>query len=120
MSTNYSPRVEALIAHAMGYPETTLESPWDFPLVKVRGKIFCMFHDEPGTFTVTLKLRDSLVAAMDRDNIAPASHGLGKSGWVTSTWLRSAPFDDMLIHAWMDESFRLVAPKKLSAQVPVP
>lgn len=116
MPDSHSPRLTALIAHAMTYPETTLESPWDFPLVKVRGKIFCMFKDVPGAVVVTGKLKDSLAEAMDRSNVEPATHGLGKSGWTSSKWATGAPFPEALVHGWMDESFRLVAPKKLIAQ----
>lgn len=49
----YSPRLVAIATHAMTYPESTLEAPWDFPLVKVGGKILCMLDEVPDGFRFT-------------------------------------------------------------------
>lgn len=48
---------------------------------------------------------------------SPTAYGLGKSGWVTATFaLKDAPPVDLL-KAWIDESYRAQAPKKLIAQL---
>ena len=107
-------RVDALIAHALAtYPEITVEEPWGFPVVKVRGKILVMLSIDGDTLHVTLKLRDSHADAMDRPNVSPASHGLGKSGWITAAINSQWPIDEPQLHAWINEAFHLVAPKKL-------
>ena len=46
---------------------------------------------------------------------APTGYGLGKSGWVSVQFApREKPPMD-LMRAWIDESYRAVAPKKLVA-----
>lgn len=110
-------RVDALIAWATAsFPEVTIEEPWGFPLIKVRGKILCMVDIEDGKLRFTSKLRDSNAEALDRPNVEPASHGLGKSGWITATIDPLWPIDDEQLHAWAEESFTLIAPKKLVQQ----
>ena len=46
--------------------------------------------------------------------VQPAAYGLGKSGWVAADFSAHAPDVDML-KAWIDESYRAQAPKKLVA-----
>ena len=47
----------------------------------------------------------------------PTGYGLGKSGWVSGLFEADAkPPVDMLL-AWLDESYRAIAPKKLVAQL---
>ncbi len=46
------------------------------------------------------------------------TYGLGKSGWVTCTFEAKEPVPLPMMLDWLDESFRAVAPKKLSAEVP--
>ena len=45
----------------------------------------------------------------------PTGYNLGKSGWVTASFGAKAkpPLD--VLEAWLDESYRAVAPKKLAA-----
>ena len=43
----------------------------------------------------------------------PASHGLGKSGWVNLP-MKGLELD--LLRNWIEESYRAVAPKKLIVQ----
>ena len=42
---------------------------------------------------------------------------LGKSGWVTATFHKGdrPPFD--ILKSWIDESYRAIAPKKLSKKL---
>ena len=49
----------------------------------------------------------------------PTHYGMGKHGWVTGNVKpKDAPMD--LIRAWVDESFRAIAPKKIVALLPHP
>jgi len=43
---------------------------------------------------------------------SPTPYGLGKSGWVTANFENHEPSVEML-KAWIDESYRAQAPKKL-------
>jgi hypothetical protein len=48
----------------------------------------------------------------------PTEYGLGKSGWVTADFSNGEPPPLELLKAWIDESYRAQAPKKLVALLP--
>jgi predicted DNA-binding protein (MmcQ/YjbR family) len=48
----------------------------------------------------------------------PTPYGLGKSGWVTATFEPSAKPPVAFLKAWIDESYRAVAPKTLVKKLP--
>lgn len=51
-------------------------------------------------------------------NVRPTAYGLGKAGWVSATFEGDVPADTLL--AWLDESYRAVAPAKLVKQIAAP
>lgn len=107
-----TPELELLRA-ALAYPETTEEFPWGERVVKVRGKIFLFLGVVEGRLRVTVKLPRSMLDALSVPGAAPTGYGLGKSGWV-SLWFgegQDPPMDRLM--AWLDESYRAVAPKRL-------
>jgi len=66
---------------------------------------------------MTVKLRgDSHLHALSVPGAAPTGYGLGRSGWVTVPFRGAAPPVDVL-KDWVEESYRLVAPKKLVAEL---
>jgi predicted DNA-binding protein (MmcQ/YjbR family) len=115
----------ALAELAAGYPETIEDNPWDHRAFKVRGKVFVFLSGEPGKLAITVKLPSSSMMALTLPFASPTGYGLGKSGWVTAVF---SPGDDVpigLLGEWMAESFRAIAPKKLSgggevAKAPAP
>ena len=48
---------------------------------------------------------------------SPTAYGLGKSGWVTAQFERGAKPPMDVLKAWIEESYRAVAPKKLVAEL---
>jgi len=106
-----------LRAFALDYPETREDKPWGETAIKVRGKSFVFLHGEGGELMVTLKLSDRHEFALEYPFASPSRYGLGKSGWVSCRFSRKdkPPLD--LLKAWIDESYRLVAPKKLVASL---
>lgn len=100
---------------AMRYPETTEDAPWGHRAIKVRGKAFVFLGGEKseGELSITVKLPDSRDMAADLPFAEPTGYGLGKSGWVTARFasVKDVPMD--LLVAWIDESYRAIAPKKL-------
>ena len=106
---------DRLCEFALSLPEAGEDFPWNDRVVKVRRKIFVFLGgDEP---TITVKLVESHGHAMSIEGARPTGYGLGKSGWVT------VPVADVPIEAlrdWVEESYRVVAPKRLVAQLDAP
>lgn len=50
----------------------------------------------------------------------PTGYGLGKSGWVTASWPDGVDDPMALFRAWIDESYRAQAPRRLGALAPAP
>ena len=104
---------ETLREYAMRYPEVTEDFPWDERAIKVKGKAFVFMRADKETLSMSMKLPVSRDMAADLPFAEPTHYGLGKHGWVTATF---GPKDDVpvdLLKAWIDESFRAVAPKRL-------
>jgi hypothetical protein len=80
--------------------------------VKVRGKAFLFF----GSADLMLKLRDSLDAASDLMAREPEHYRVGAHGWVTVALAGEPPLT--LLLKWVDESYRLFAPKQGVASKP--
>lgn len=110
--------VEArLREQGLAYPEVTEHFPWGHRVLKVRGKSFVFMsegHDGKG-FSVSVKLPSSGVAALVLPFAAPTGYGMGKSGWVTASFARGEPIPGELLAAWLEESYRAIAPRKLVA-----
>ena len=102
-----------LRAWALAYPDVTEDFPWGERALKVKGKAFLFLRATGGTVSFSVKLPRSAAEALELPNVEPTSYGLGKHGWVTATVDagRDAPLDTF--RAWIDESFRLIAPKTL-------
>jgi predicted DNA-binding protein (MmcQ/YjbR family) len=100
---------------ALSYPETREDHPWGESAFKVRGKVFVIANLTKEGLHVTVKLPRSREFALEYPFTEPTGYGLGKAGWVTA-WFAAKdkpPLD--VLEAWIDESFRAIAPKKLVA-----
>ena len=99
---------------ALSYPDTYEDHPWGETAIKIKptGKVFIFLGSSEEGFSFSVKLPHSRDMAVDLPFAEPTHYGMGKHGWVTARFKTSkAPLD--LIKAWVDESFRAVAPKKL-------
>lgn len=112
-----APAAARLRAAALAYPEATEASPWGHTAVKVRGKAFLFMSTEGGRLSLSCKLPASHGAALLLPFAAPTGYGLGKSGWVTAAFEPGEAAPVELLAAWIGESYRAVAPKKLAALV---
>ena len=105
-----------LIAFALSLPEAFEDQPWeDDTVAKVRKKIF-VFFGGPSSDHITVKLAESHAHALSIEGARPSAYGLGKSGWVTVP-LAADGVDIALLREWIEESYRIVAPKKLVARL---
>ena len=106
--------------HAMSYPEAHEDNPWGHIAVKVKGKAFVFLGGEKDTkeLSMSVKLPQSRDMAVDLPFAEPTGYGLGKSGWVTATFAKATDVPMDLLRAWIDESYRAIAPKKLVKTLP--
>jgi len=101
---------------ALTFPEAYEEFPWGHSAIKVKKKAFLfMGTDENGRFSISVKLPHSRDMAVDLPFTEPTGYGLGKSGWVTAYLTDQKSLD--LIKAWVEESYRAIAPKTLVKQL---
>ena len=99
---------------ASRYPEVTVDRPWGEYAVKVKGKTFVFMGVDKERLGLSLKLPRSREFALEMHAFTkPTPYGLGKSGWITAEFgAKDKPPLDIL-EAWIDESYRAVAPKRL-------
>ena len=111
---------DAVRAFAAGLPEAWEDHPWGESVYKVGKKVFVFFGvlETDAGLRLTVKLRDSHEEAMSFDWVVPAGYGLDRGGWVTCVAPDDAPIE--MITGWIEESYRVVVPKKLAAQLGQP
>ena len=104
----------ALRDFAMGYPGAHEDFPWGERVIKVKGKVF-LFLGKGEDLSLSVKLPSSGLVALGLPFASPTAYGLARSGWVTARFgpKEKPPMD--VLRAWIDESYRAVAPKKLLA-----
>ncbi len=106
---------EKVLAFALSLPATAEDRPWeDDVVVKVRGKIF-VFAGPAGSARMSVKLAESHAHALAIAGAEPTGYGLGKAGWVTVPY-RAAGVSIPVLRDWVEESYRIVAPKRLLAE----
>jgi predicted DNA-binding protein (MmcQ/YjbR family) len=104
----------------LAYPGAHLKSPWPgHKDLAVNDKTFAYLSIEGEPFTISCKLPSSSAMALLLPFASPTPYGLGKSGWVTAAFPAGPPPFEMLA-AWIDESYRAQAPKKLVKELAGP
>ncbi|MFG3661720.1 MmcQ/YjbR family DNA-binding protein [Streptomyces sp. NPDC047706] len=106
---------------ALGLPGAAEEFPWGESVAKVNKKVFVFLGVSDGScpMGVTVKLKDgtSHAHALTASGAEPAGYGLGRSGWVRiPVEPKDAPAAELLCD-WVEESYRVVAPERLIAQL---
>jgi predicted DNA-binding protein (MmcQ/YjbR family) len=101
---------------ALTLPGAAEEFPWGESVIKVNKKIFIFLggSGDPDPQHFGLKLADSHELALAVPGAAPSGYGLGRSGWVTVPLSGDIPPVEVFVD-WVEESYRLVAPKRLVA-----
>jgi predicted DNA-binding protein (MmcQ/YjbR family) len=111
---------EKLRAYALRYPDVREDHPWGESAFKVNGKVFVFTNVTKETLHLTVKLPRSREFALECHTFTkPTGYGLGKAGWITAEFAAKdkPPLD--ILEAWIDESFRAIAPKKVVAAMEV-
>lgn len=105
-----------LLEFALSLPEAVEDHPWDETVAKVRKRVFVFFGGDPTRNRITVKLVESHGHALSIAGAEPTGYGLGKSGWVTVP-VDADGVDHGLLSDWIEESYRIVAPKRLVAEL---
>ncbi len=107
-------------AYALRFPGAHAEHPWGQTVIKVRQKVFLFVNGaiapEDGV-SLSVKLPRSGGDVLELPLAEPMGYGMGKHGWVTLLIMRDDQLPLPLLEAWIDESYRAVAPKKLLAEL---
>ncbi len=108
---------EKVRAFALGLPDAVEEFPWGESVAKVNKKVFVFLGVQDGSYPlgVTVKLTDETAHAhaLACPGAEPAGYGLGKAGWVyVPLEQQGAPAAEVLCD-WVEESYRVIAPKRL-------
>ena len=106
---------EELRRFGLSHPEAVEEFPWGHSALKVRGKTFVFLNLEEDELSMSVKLPASRDFALIFDFAEPTGYGLGRSGWITARFGSGEEPDMDLMRRWIRESYRAIAPKKLSA-----
>jgi len=107
---------DQVLAFSLSFPGTAVDRPWeDDEVVKVNGKIF-VFLGPPGSRRLSVKLAESHAHALAIDGAEPTGYGLGRAGWVTVPY-RAAGVSVGVLRDWVEESYRIRAPKRLIAEL---
>ncbi len=82
---------------------------------KVRKKGFLYLGEKPGEYNVMVKLGPSIEEASALAGARPDTWSVGKGGWAILKFDPAERPPDGLLERWMEESYRLQAPKTLAA-----
>jgi predicted DNA-binding protein (MmcQ/YjbR family) len=108
--------LEELRSFGLRYPGAHLKSPWPGHLdLAVNDKTFAYLSTPGDPFSISCKLPQSNALALALPFTEPTAYGLGKSGWVSARVPPGEALPLELFKAWIDESYRAQAPKKLVA-----
>ncbi|MEU4085753.1 MmcQ/YjbR family DNA-binding protein [Streptomyces aureus] len=121
VSQNALKKWQKVRGFALGLPGAAEEFPWGETVAKVNGKVFVFLGLDDGSHPmgVTVKLKDEAVHAhaLTSPGAEPAGYGLGRAGWVrVPLEERGAPAAGLLCD-WVEESYRVIAPKRLIAEL---
>lgn len=105
-------------AFALSFPGAAEDFPWGECVAKVNRKVFVFLgpDDRTGPPLMTVKLAESHGHALAIDGAEPTGYGLGRAGWVTVP-LHAEGVTLDLLRDWVEESYRIVAPKRLVAEL---
>ncbi len=102
----------------LALPEAREKITWETPTFRVREKMFALCGAGSGHLAVTVKAprgaQEVLVAYDPERYFVPAY--VGKAGWIGVALDGRVDWDQ--VAALLEQSWRLVAPKKLAARLP--
>jgi hypothetical protein len=109
--------VKALRRYALQYPETNEGSSCVKRAFRARNKGFLYLGEKDDSYNIMVKLDESLDEAGALAAGQPDHYAVGSTSWVTMNFGADQIPPDGLVERWIDESFRLQAPKAVLAEL---
>lgn len=107
-----------VVSAALAFPGAYEDFRWGEQVAKVNGKVFAFFGTENGTTCgMAVKLADSQEFSRSFPSVSPCGYGLARTGWAQIDFGHPECPEIGLLLDWLDESYRAIAPKRLSAQL---
>ena len=107
-----------LKAWGLSLPGAHSKAPWPgHDDLAVNDKTFAYLSTPGEPFGLGCKLPKSAAMALMLPFAEPMAYGLGKSGWVSAKFPDDEPLNVEMLRAWIEESYRAQAPKKLVKQL---
>lgn len=107
-----------LRAFGLALPGAHKKAPWPGHWdLAVNDKTFAYMSLEGDPLHISCKLPESSEEALMLPGTSPAEYGLGKYGWVAMAFAEGDAIPVDMLRAWLLESYRSQAPKKLVAQL---
>jgi predicted DNA-binding protein (MmcQ/YjbR family) len=105
---------------ALSLPGAREEFPWGESVAKAGSKVFVFLGRQEAVShpAITIKLAESHAHALAIDGAGPTGYGLGPAGWVTVP-IRAQGVTIALLRDLVEESYRIVAPRRLVAELDV-
>ncbi len=109
-----SPVAQQLQEFASGYPEVSESSSCVNRSFKARKKGFMFLGEKPGgVIRLMVKLGDGIDSAEAVARTHPDEWKVSGPGWITGNFTDATAPPIATMTAWVDESYRLLAPKTL-------
>ena len=102
---------------ALRYPEVEEGTSCGKRAFRARDKAFLFVGVDAGSWNAMFKLGASLPEAARLAKKKPGRYAVGGHGWVKATFGADDSPPAGLLERWIDESFRLLAPKPLVAML---
>ena len=115
MSTTHMKRIET-IALALPEAQLVLIEAWgDEPTFRVNGKNFIFAAQDGRGLSVKLPKEEAEAVVATDERCTPTGYGLGRHGWVSISLEDDVEDVDWTeIAEWIESSYLLVAPKRLT------
>lgn len=102
---------------AFTYPELTEGTSCSKVAFKVKGKSFVFVEQKDGEWNAMMRLGDSIPEAELMAKESPDNVSIGKHGWTTLRFKNGKGPTKKILKRWIDESFRILAPRKVLAEM---
>ena len=103
---------------ALRYPEVEVGTACHNLAFKARKKSFLFMGRDDDEWNAKVKLADSIPEAETLAERHPDHYHIGGHGWIELTFPHDQSPPEDLLERWIDESFRLLAPKTLVNTLP--